>query len=271
MPGEQVTVAIVVVGSEVLSGRVEDVNSRWLAIQLRKCGAVLTEICTIPDDVDIIAARVRELASSNRFVITAGGIGPTHDDVTYEGVAKAFGCGLQVRAEVVALLKRLTGSSAQRALDKSLVKLAMLPSKAVLVTNAADAYPVARVANVFILPGMPSLMRGQFDQFRAAFRGALRYHSAFRIGLPETDIVAALNSLVSAHPSVAVGSYPQESESPETVVSLEAQERGELVRAEAALSELVARVNPDVRPHRCIKASAAKAKAKATAATQSKL
>lgn len=243
-----VPVAILVVGSEVLSGRVPDTNSHWLAQELWRLGCLLTEVCTVPDDLHVISQKVKLLSETNKFLITTGGIGPTHDDVTFEAVALAFQCQLHAHPDILSVLQRLIGAS--KRLEAAHYKCATVPTIATLLSGSANEYPVVRVHNVFILPGAPYLVRTQFRLVcpviaaTAASSTTPKYMVEVRVAMDEVEMVPSLNRLVSHHPRVDVGSYPQEvpSDRPdagETIITLEASERGLLIAAENELRELL--------------------------------
>jgi molybdopterin-biosynthesis enzyme MoeA-like protein len=176
--------------------------------------------------------------------------GPTHDDVTFEGIAQAFECKLQLCTEMCSVLQRLIGPTAK--LEEAHIKLATLPAAAVLVRSTPDAYPVARVENVYILPGSPTLLQQQFNQFRGIFKGEKRCHSAVRVGVAEVDLVPTLNSIVSAYPTVEVGSYPQDDCS--TLVTFDGACNTALRSAVAELNGAVAHL--ECATHRATRTSA---------------
>ena len=146
---------IVVVGNEILTGKVKDENGPFLAADLRALGVELTRITTIPDDLDDIARTVRGASDRVDFVFTSGGVGPTLDDLTFEGIARAFDQPLRRDAEMEAVLRSFFGP----AVSEAHLVMADLPEGSELVWNDALSFPVVKVRNVFVLPGSPPILR----------------------------------------------------------------------------------------------------------------
>jgi molybdenum cofactor synthesis domain-containing protein len=199
------TAGFLVIGNEILSGKVVDTNSPFLAKQLRELGVDLERILTIPDDIDIIAREVRAMSESYDHVMTSGGIGPTHDDVTMEGVAKAFDLPLELDAALCERIERVTGEH----FNESMRKMAVLPRGARVEESGEPWFPLISVRNVFVLPGIPKLFELKFESIRKHFVGvpiALRrvYVKAY-----ESEIASHLNELLSEYSELMLGSYPR--------------------------------------------------------------
>jgi len=202
------TAAILVIGNEILSGKVEDENARYLIGELRQLGVSLRRIEIIPDAVDEIAASVR--ASSERFdhVFTSGGVGPTHDDVTLEAVAVAFGMEIVRHPDLERLLREGYGAR----LHERDLRMADLPAGARLEhgpEGPGATWPVVVVRNVWILPGVPSIFRRKFQAVRELFRAPPIHGRALYSRAGEGEIAGALDETVAAFSGVEIGSYPQ--------------------------------------------------------------
>jgi molybdenum cofactor synthesis domain-containing protein len=202
------TAAILVIGNEILSGKVEDENARYLIGELRQLGISLRRIEVIPDAVDEIAASVRANSVRVDHLFTSGGVGPTHDDVTLAAVGAAFGMEI-VRHPVLERLLR-EGYGAQ--LHERDLRMADLPAGARLEHGPGGPgaiWPVVVVRNVWILPGVPSIFRRKFEAVRELFRAPPIHGRALYSRAGEGEIAGALDETVAAFPGVEVGSYPQ--------------------------------------------------------------
>lgn len=226
------TAGFLVIGNEILSGKVVDTNSPFLAKQLREIGVDLERIMTIPDDIDTIAREVRTMSDAYDHVITSGGIGPTHDDVTMDGVAKAFGLPLELDAELCDRIEKATGDH----FNESMKKMAILPRGAAVQESGDLWFPLISVENVFILPGIPSLFEKKFESIREQLDGipfALRkvYVNAY-----ESEIASHLNDLLAEFEELMLGSYPRINEVGfRVLLTLESRDAHYLERALASL------------------------------------
>jgi molybdenum cofactor synthesis domain-containing protein len=194
---------LIIVGNEILSGSVVDTNTSFLARELFARGARLLEVAVIPDDVEIIAARVWEFSSRFDLVVTTGGIGPTHDDVTYEGVARAFGRGLGLRPELVAI-----GTGKKWWNEAAAAKLCRVPEGAVLLPGGLIPWPPVMVENVVILPGIPSLVEAHMPALAALLPSGRFFVRTVRCWGREVDLADAAAEVAAAFRGVEVGSYP---------------------------------------------------------------
>ena len=149
------TAALLVIGNEILSGKVVDTNSPFLASELRQLGVDLERILTIPDEVDLIAREVRAMSEAHDFVFTSGGIGPTHDDLTMDGIAQAFGLRLEPSLSMLERMERHQGEAP----NDSQRKMAMIPVGAQVIDAGDQWFPVVIVENVHIFPGIPKLLQ----------------------------------------------------------------------------------------------------------------
>src|SRR5436190_21148333 len=234
MPREAPTAAVVVIGDEILGAKVRDENSSWLAMRLRSLGIDLRRIAVVPDVVATIADEVRSSSTQFDLVITTGGVGPTHDDVTLAGVALAFGVPLERHPELEALLqKSLTG------FDDEALRMADLPAGAELWWEGAIRFPLVVMKNVLVFPGVPKLLRIKFDGIAHRLEKGVPVATARLVTTArEPDIALRLRHIQDAHPSVAIGSYPQFEHEPHTVtVTVDSRDRKALASAVAALEE----------------------------------
>ncbi|MEE2664682.1 MAG: molybdopterin-binding protein [Myxococcota bacterium] len=223
---------LLVIGNEILSGKVIDTNSPYLARELRELGVDLERILTIPDEVDLIASEVRAMSTAYDYVFTSGGIGPTHDDMTLEAVARAFDRPIVENASMVERMERAQGKPP----NESQRKMAMIPENAVLIDSGDLWFPVVVVENVHIFPGIPELLQKKFQSIRERFRGIPFHLRRVFVTLREHDIAHSLNDLLGEFPELMLGSYPRIGEEHYRVLlTLESRDRAYLERAIASL------------------------------------
>lgn len=202
--GNTSTAGIIVIGNEILSGRVRDSNSFYLASELRSLGVRLMRITVIPDDTGIIGIEAALFSKSYDYVFTAGGVGPTHDDVTMAGIAKGFGTRLIVHPDLERRFRQRYGDSC----NEAIMKMAVVPEGTQIITREGMRFPVMTFRNIFILPGIPEYLREKFTVIRERFRSSSYCLRKFFINAEESDIASILNSVVSENPGVSFGSYP---------------------------------------------------------------
>jgi FAD synthetase len=228
------TGGILIIGNEILSGKVADTNSTYLCRELRTLGVDVERIVTIPDDVETIADQVREMSAAYDFVFTSGGIGPTHDDLTIDGIAKAFGRSIQLSDSIAARIQR----AQKKKPNESQLKMARIPEGAQLVDAADFWFPVIIVENVHIFPGIPELLRKKFESIRERFRGVPVLLRRVFVKRMESDIAASLHELLKEFPELMLGSYPRMGEeSYRVLLTLESRDAGYLERALTSLLE----------------------------------
>ncbi len=200
------TAAALIIGNELLSGKIAEANLLVLARELRALGILLKRAVLILDDVEVIAREVRELSVTHDVVFTSGGVGPTHDDLTMEGVARAFGAGVVVAPEVEGLIRRYY---AERVTEGHLL-MARVPAGARLVASAGVPWPTVVMRNVWVLPGVPEVFQMKLPHVRAELGGGTPFSSlAVYTRLDEGDLKPLLDRVVAAHGDVEVGSYPK--------------------------------------------------------------
>lgn len=223
--------AVVVIGEEILSGKFADENGPYLVRRLRELGADLRRLVVIGDGVDEIADEVGRSAARFERVITTGGVGPTHDDRTFAGVAAAFGRPLVEHPELRTLLLAYGLPE-----NDATLRMARVPEGATLEAGSARSYPVVRVDGVFVFPGVPRLMQAKFEAIRTTFAGPTVHVARLVTDLHETDIAADLTEVQEAEPTVAIGSYPRFGEGPfRVILTLESRDAEAVARARAAL------------------------------------
>jgi molybdenum cofactor synthesis domain-containing protein len=238
LPGP--TAGILIIGEEILSGKVEEENARHLVQELRALGVAVRRIEVIPDDMDEIVSAVRAMSARHDHLFTSGGIGPTHDDLTLPAVAAAFGMKLERRQE----LERLIRASMAGAFHERDLRMADVPSGARLLYGEPPdpaRWPVIAVENVFVLPGVPLIFRRKFASVRELFRAGPIHSRAVYSRDGEAVIAAALDALVDEFPSVAVGSYPRIDAADHKVkITLDGRDADAVERAAARLRERLA-------------------------------
>jgi molybdopterin-biosynthesis enzyme MoeA-like protein len=195
-------------------------------------------IVTIPDDIDTIAEEVRQMSAAYDYVFTSGGIGPTHDDLTIDGIAKAFGRPIELSDSIAARIERAQGKKP----NESQLKMARIPAGAQLVDAADFWFPVVIVENVHIFPGIPELLRKKFESIRERFRGVPVLLRRVFVKRMESDIAASLHELLSEFPELMLGSYPRMGEKTfHVLLTLESRDAGYLEQALSALLERLPR------------------------------
>jgi molybdenum cofactor synthesis domain-containing protein len=200
------TAAALVIGNELLSGKIQESNLIELARTLRALGVRLIRAVFVPDEIDVIARAVQELSAAADVLFTSGGVGPTHDDVTVEAVAQAFGVRAVIDPTLAALLREVYG---ERCSDAHL-RMALVPEGAELVSSSDVRWPTPLMRNVFVLPGVPEIFRMRLDAVRQHLSGPRPFvSSAVFLTLDEPELTPMLNQVVAAHPEVEIGSYPK--------------------------------------------------------------
>jgi FAD synthetase len=199
------TAGIVIIGNEILSGKVQDANAAYLVRELRILGVDVKKIAVIPDDVDVIAAEVAAFSRQFDIVFTSGGVGPTHDDVTMEGIAKAFGRRVVRHPELVRILRSRYGHD----LNEARLKLTEVPEGAVLISEDGLWLPAVTLENIYIFPGIPDLLRQKFDRIKERFRDQPYVLRKVYVKDGEGRIAAHLHTLLQEFPELLLGSYPE--------------------------------------------------------------
>jgi molybdenum cofactor synthesis domain-containing protein len=206
MAEKRVTAAVLIIGDEILSGRTQDTNLNAIARMLGQHGVDLCEARVVPDVKQEIVAAVNALRTRYDYLITTGGIGPTHDDITAECVAEAFGVELYEHPEIVGMMTARWGEQ----LNEARRRMARVPEGGILVKNPVQGPPGFQIGNVFVLAGVPLVMRGMLEDVGPRLKGgAVVVSRTVRVdGSGEGVIAAPLEGVARAHPDLSLGSYP---------------------------------------------------------------
>ena len=201
------TAALLVIGDEILSGRTQDKNVAQVAIWLNEQGIRLAEVRIVPDVIERIAAAVNELRAVNDYLFTTGGIGPTHDDITVDAIAEAFGVSVVVHPVAREILERFYES--RGGVNEARLRMARVPKGAELLENPLSGAPGVRIANVFIMAGVPSITATMLQALSGKLEGG-RPVVSMTVGafVPESEVANLLRETEAAHDGVSIGSYP---------------------------------------------------------------
>ncbi len=236
---ETVSAALVVIGEEILSGRTKDENIGYIAAYLTRIGILLREVRIVADLDTAIVQAVNELRARFTYVFATGGIGPTHDDVTTDAIAKAFGVAVVVDpAAVAAMRKRFSGAE----LTPARLRMARIPEGASLIDNAISRAPGFMIENVIVMAGVPRIMQVMLDAVSPWLaKGRPMLSRSVRLDVAEGDAADGLRDLQAAHPEVQIGSYPFfENKRLGTYVVLRSTDESRLAAAEIALWKFIA-------------------------------
>lgn len=208
MTQREVKAAVLLIGDELLSGRTQDVNLQAIAKFLSPIGVQVAEARVVSDEIAHIAAAVNELRAKYDYVFTTGGIGPTHDDKTADAIAAAFGVSIDVRDDARAILEAHYKGPSN--LNDARLRMARIPDGATLIANPVSRAPGFQLGNVFVLAGVPSIMRGMLQDIAHRIEGGavVRSITVRGLGVREGDIAAGLAKLEAEAPGVSFGSYP---------------------------------------------------------------
>src|SRR5215472_8245834 len=203
-----VTACLLIIGNEILSGRTKDANLQFLALELNKLGVRLMEVRVIPDVEQTIVDTVNEVRAKFDYVFTTGGIGPTHDDITADCIAKAFGVAISVDPRALAIMQeRLRATGAE--MNEARLRMTRIPKGADLVLNKVSGAPGIWIGNVVVMAGVPTIMQAMLDEVAPKLKTGVRILSqTLRADAREGDIGTQLGEIAKANPEVAIGSYP---------------------------------------------------------------
>jgi molybdenum cofactor synthesis domain-containing protein len=237
-----ITAALLVIGDEILSGRTKDKNIGYIAEYLTAIGVDLKEVRVVPDEEAEIVGALNALRSRYTYVFTTGGIGPTHDDITADCVAKAFGVPIDVdpRARAM-LLQRIP----EKDMNEARLRMARIPAGAELIVNKVSSAPGFRIGNVMVMAGVPSIMQAMLDEVAPTLKtGTKMLSDSVRADLREGDIGTPLGEIAKAHPETIIGSYPfiDEQRGPNTNVVIRSRDAQKLAAARRAVEDMLARV-----------------------------
>jgi molybdenum cofactor synthesis domain-containing protein len=230
------TAAALIIGDELLSGKVVDTNTPLLIAVLAELGVTLTRVAMVRDDLEAIGREARAMAAAVDHVFTSGGVGPTHDDLTMEALARAFGVPVVRHPRLEALIREVF---AQR-LNEPALKLAEVPEGAELVETSDGHLPAVLFRNIFILPGVPQIFAAKLAALRGRLSGHRLHLASVYLQTDESSVADLLRQVVSEFPEVAVGSYPRLDAPDHRVrITLEAAGADPVQRATARLLELL--------------------------------
>ncbi|WP_371346651.1 competence/damage-inducible protein A [Ancylobacter sp. IITR112] len=239
-PAEQVTAAILVIGDEILSGRTKDRNIGYIAEYLTAIGVDVREVRVVPDIEEEIVAAVNALRARYSYLFTTGGIGPTHDDITADSVAKAFGVGIDIDPRARA---RLLEYIKPEDLNEARLRMARIPDGAELVENPVSKAPGFWIGNVIVMAGVPTIMQAMLDQVAPKLKTGVRMLShTVRADAREGDVGGPLGEIAKANPEVSIGSYPFMGEDgrPNTNLVVRGRDPEKLAAAVAQVEAMVA-------------------------------
>jgi molybdenum cofactor synthesis domain-containing protein len=220
---EIVTAGILVIGDEILSGRTKDKNIGFIAEYLTNIGIDLTEVRVVSDDETAIIEALNALRARYNYVFTTGGIGPTHDDITADSVAKAFGVGIDHHPEVVA---RFAQRFKPEEMNEARMRMARIPDGAELIQSATILAPGFMIGNVIVMAGVPSIMQAMMDIVAPKLKSGQRMLSeSVKADAREGDIGSPLRDIAKKHPDTMIGSYPFMSEDGKPNTNLVARSR----------------------------------------------
>jgi molybdenum cofactor synthesis domain-containing protein len=243
-PKAVVTAALLVIGDEILSGRTKDKNIGYIAEYLTSLGIDLDEVRIVGDEEGEIVEAVNALRARYDYLFTTGGIGPTHDDITAESVAKAFGVAINHDPRAVKILtERLAQTGSQ--MNEARMRMTRIPAGADLVLNKVSAAPGFWLGNVIVLAGVPSIMQAMLDGIAPKLATGVRMLSeTVRADAREGDFGTQLGEIAKAHPEVSIGSYPffDEQRGPNTNVVVRARDPAKLAAAKVEVETMLARV-----------------------------
>lgn len=198
---------LLVIGNEILTGRTQDTNTQWIAEKIAPRGVILREVRVVPDEEDAIIAAVNALRTQYDYVLTTGGIGPTHDDITAACVARAFGVEIGIDPEARERLLNYYGSEAE--LTAPRLKMAQIPKGAKLIDNPVSGAPGFLIENVFVMAGVPRIMQAMLDHVMSLMAQGVPYISnTISCMLSESKIAEDLSNLQSRYQGITIGSYP---------------------------------------------------------------
>lgn len=197
---------MIVIGNEILSGRTQDKNLAWIAKELGDLGIPLAQACIIPDEPRIIIDTVNEMRSRFTYVFTSGGIGPTHDDITTQCIADAFGVAVERNPQAQAMLER---QYRKGPLNAARLKMADIPAGAALIANPVSGAPGYRIENVYVMAGVPGIFQAMFENIKPELKGGPKIRSrTIAAYITEGTIAEELSAIQAGAPDIAIGSYP---------------------------------------------------------------
>jgi molybdenum cofactor synthesis domain-containing protein len=248
MAAASITAALLVIGDEILSGRTKDKNIGYIAEYLTGIGIDLREVRVVPDVEEEIVSAVNALRSRYTYLFTTGGIGPTHDDITADSVAKAFGVSIDVDPRAVAVMRE---RYKPEDLNEARLRMARIPDGADLVENPISKAPGFRIGNVIVMAGVPAIMQAMLDKVTPTLETGARMivETIDAGGVPEGLYAAGLGAIAMAHSGVSIGSYPAFTAAGfANQIVVRGKDRGAVDAAAAAVRDLIAELRAERTP-----------------------
>jgi molybdenum cofactor synthesis domain-containing protein len=246
--GGIVTAALLVIGDEILSGRTKDRNIGYVAEYLTNIGIDLKEVRVVPDEEPEIVAALNALRARYTYVFTTGGIGPTHDDITAECVAKAFGVAIDYHPRAVEIMRARVAETGGM-MNEARMRMTRVPVGAELVLNKVSAAPGFWIGNVIVMAGIPSVMQVMLEYVTPQLKtGARMLSESVRADCREGDIGTELGEIAKKHPDVVIGSYPfmDEKNAANTHVVVRSRDPQKLAAAKHAVETMLVRVKSEL-------------------------
>ncbi len=240
---DMVTASILVIGDEILSGRTKDKNIGTIADYLTAAGIDLREVRIVPDEEDRIVEAVNALRERYTYLFTTGGIGPTHDDITADCVAKAFGVGIDIDERARAMLLE---RHKPEDLNEARLRMARIPFGADLIANPISKAPGFRIGNVIVMAGVPAIMQAMLDAVGPTLKGgaAMQSVTVEAKGIPEGNYAGDLGEIAKRHAEVSIGSYPMMTpEGFRNRIVVRSRDASALTAAQEEVEALVARLS----------------------------
>jgi molybdenum cofactor synthesis domain-containing protein len=242
---EIVTAGLLVIGDEILSGRTKDKNIGFTAEYLTAIGIDLKEVRVVPDEEHEIVEALNAMRARYAYVFTTGGIGPTHDDITADAVAKAFNVTIDYHPQAVEILRERIAKTGGT-LNEARMRMTRVPAGGELVLNKVSAAPGFRIGNVIVMAGIPSVMQAMLEYVTPQLKtGAKMLSDSVRAECREGDIGTELGEIAKAHPDVIIGSYPfmDEKRGANAHIVLRSRDPDRLAAAKSAVEAMLARVH----------------------------
>jgi molybdenum cofactor synthesis domain-containing protein len=243
--GDVITAGLLVIGDEILSGRTKDKNIGFIAEYLTAIGIDLKEVRVVPDEEPEIVAALNALRTRYTYVFTTGGIGPTHDDITADAVAKAFGVTIDYHPQAVEILRARLAETGG-VINEARMRMTRVPAGGELVLNKISAAPGFRIGNVIVMAGIPAVMQAMLEYVTPQLKtGAKMLSESVRADCREGDIGTELGVIAKAHPEVIIGSYPfmDEKKGANAHVVMRARDPQKLAVVKAAVESMLVRVH----------------------------
>jgi molybdenum cofactor synthesis domain-containing protein len=247
-----ITAGLLVIGDEILSGRTKDKNIGYIAEYLTTIGIDLREARIVADDENAIVEALNAMRARYTYVFTTGGIGPTHDDITADSVAKAFGVAIDYDERALALLKERYAAMGTE-LNQARMRMTRVPKDAELVPNKVSAAPGFWIGNVIVMAGVPSIMQAMLDEVAPLLKTGIRMLSeTVRADCREGDVGTELGEIAKAHPDVMIGSYPfvDEVRGPNANIVVRGRDPARLAAAKKAIETMLDQKRPRVAAQR---------------------